>query len=297
MIKELFSLLNSKQRKEFYILQGLVILMTFAEILGIASIAPFMILVGDVDILQQNNILTTLYESSGIIDSYNFIFLSGVLVLILLTLSSILSMFTTWKLVMYSDNVGAQISTKLYTYYMKQSWLFHSTRSSAQFTKQVSVEAMRITDGIISPLMILNAKIILAFFLSLSIFIYNPMVAISGIAIFIFAYLILYILVRKKLHTNGKNISELSTQRFRLMNEGFGGIKDILLLNRSDSFISSFNTTSASFAYARGNNLVLGQVPRYFMELLAFGSMIGLVLYLIVLYKEDLGMILPILSV
>ena len=56
VIKNLFSLLSDKQRKSFYILQFLVILMAFTELLGIASIAPFMALVGDPSLLQKEGI-------------------------------------------------------------------------------------------------------------------------------------------------------------------------------------------------------------------------------------------------
>jgi ATP-binding cassette, subfamily B, bacterial PglK len=296
-IKALFSLLEPQQRRQFFLLQIIVIFMTFAEILGIASMVPFMALVGDVEMLQGDNILSAVYNYTGIEDPYDFVFLSGVGVLVFLTFSSLLSIYTTWRLLMYSSNVGTEISTRLYNYYIKQPWLFHASGSSAQLTKQVSVEAVRVTDGVISPLMILNARVTLSFFLSLSIFIYNPTIALTGAGIFIFAYLLLYKGVRKKLQLNGEVLSEASTTRFRLLNEGLGGIKDVLLLGRDQDFMGRFESSSKRFAYARGNTQVLSQVPRYFMELIAFGTMIALVLYLLVAHKDNLGMILPILSV
>jgi len=81
------------------------------------------------------------------------------------------------------------------------------------------------------------------------------------------------------------------------MNDGFGGIKDILLLGRSSTFKKRFFKTSNKLAYSEGNNVVIALVPRYFMELLAFGSMIALVLYLIKSSQGNLGLILPIISV
>ncbi|MDD3662908.1 MAG: ABC transporter ATP-binding protein [Candidatus Pacebacteria bacterium] len=297
VIKELFALLTPDQRKRFFILQILVIFMTFGEILGIASIAPFMALVSDIDILQRDNILATVYQQTGFIDPYSFVFFLGVCVLVFLTLAAILSMFTTWKLLMFSSSVGTEIADRLYSYYLKQPWLFHVNGSSAQLTKQVSSESVRVTDAIISPLMIMNARLVFSIVLSISIFIYNPIVALSGIGIFTLAYLILYKIVKKRLQENGRNISTVATERFELMNEGFGGIKDVLLLGRNKDFIDRFANSGFKFAYARGNNMVLAQVPRYFMELLAFGSMIALVLYLLIAHKNNISMVLPILSV
>lgn len=297
LIKELFQLLTPSQRKRFYTLQILVIIMALAEIVGIASIAPFMALVGDVTMLERENTLASLYQQSGIQNPYDFVFWVGVAVLTALTVAALISMYTIWKLSMFAAKVGTEIADRLYTHYMHQSWLFHASGSSAQLTKQVSNEAVRVTDGVIQPLMQMNARVVLAIFLSIGIFAYNPIVALTGLAIFAVAYILLYKLVRKRLQANGQTLSSVATQRFRLMNEGFGGIKDVLLLNRNQDFIARFEQTGNDFSYARGNNNVLWQVPRYFMELLAFGSMIGLVLYLIVSHQGNLGVVLPILAV
>ena len=297
VIKELFSLLSEKQRKHFYILQFLVILMAFTELLGIASIAPFMALVGDMSLLQQEGFYSKLYQLSGISNPIDFLFLAGCLVLLMLTISTIVSMLTTWRLAVYGASVGTELADRLYSYYMEQSWLFHASGSSAQLTKQVSTEANRISGGIIQPLMSLNAKLVLALFISISIFIYNPIIALAGISAFVLSYMLMYKLVRKSLILNGRRLSDVSTQRFRLMNEGFGGIKDVLLLDRKYDFIDRFTEEGGLQARAQGTNNTVSLVPRFFVELLAFGAMISLVLVLIKSYDGNLGQVLPVLAI
>lgn len=297
MIKQLFSLLSKRQVKQFYILQILVVVMAFTELLGIASIAPFMALVGDIDLLQGTGIFAQLYQMSGLSDPTDFLFYTGLLVLIALATSTIVSMYTTWKLSLYGASVGTEIADRLYAYYMRQNWQFHASGSSSQLTKQVSTEAMRITGGIIQPLMRMNSKVVLAVIIAVSIIIYNPIVAIIGLLIFVLAYFLLFKIVRKTLVSNGQKLSQVSTERFRLMNEGFGGIKDVLLLDRSHDFVNRFEESGRIYSRALGVNTALGAVPRYFMELIAFGSMIGLVLLLIKLHEGNLGQVLPILAV
>lgn len=297
MIRQLFSLLDESQVRQFYILQLLVVVMAFTEILGIASIAPFMALVGDISLLEREGAIAKIYQYSGVSDPTQFLFYTGLAVLIMLAISTVISMYTTWKLSLYAANTGTEISDRLYRHYMQKDWLFHASSSSAHLTKQVASEAVRLTDGVIQPLLHMNAKVVLAFFISISILIYNPLIALSGLLIFAFAYILLYKLVRKQLQVNGDNLSVISTERFRLMNEGFGGIKDVLLLNRHHDFVERFQASGKEFAYARGTNNAISQVPRYFMELIAFGTMIGLVLLLIKIHQGDLGAVLPILAV
>ena len=297
VIKQLFVLLTDKQLKQFYLLQVLVVIMAFTELLGIASIAPFMALVGDISILETNGVFAQLYKMSGLNNPMDFLFYSGVIVLVMLAFSTVISMFTTWRLSIFGARIGTEIADRLYSYYMQQSWQFHASGSSAQLTKQVSTEAARISNDIIQPLMQMNSKLVLALFISISIVIYDPVIAILGLFIFSLAYFVLYRLVRQKLESNGQQLSEVSTRRFRLMNEGFGGIKDVLLLNRSHDFITRFHDSGKVFARAQGTNIAISQVPRYFIELIAFGAMISLVLVLIKVHSGNLGEVLPILAV
>lgn len=297
MIVQLFSLLTPNQVRKFYVLQILVIVMAFAEIIGIASIAPFMALVGDIRLLEGEGMLAKFYSLSGASNPTDFIFYAGLTVLFTLTFSTLISMYTIWKLSLYATTVGTEISNRLYNHYMQQDWLFHSSISNAELTKQVASESMRVTNSIIQPLLHMNAKIVLATFISISILIYDPLIAISGLIIFTCAYVSLYRLVRNRLRMNGNKISLIATERFRLINEGFGGIKDVLLLNRRHDFVKSFQHSGKEFAHVLGTNTAISQVPRYFIELIAFGTMISLVLLLIKLHEGDLGTVLPILAV
>lgn len=297
MLLELFSLLTKEQRKKFYLLQALVILMTFTEIISIASIAPFMSLVGNIELLNENEIFIFISEFLEIYDPHIFLLYCGLFVLIMLLLSTFVTMYTTWSLSLYANKVGIEISDRLFTFYMHQNWLYFTKTSTSHLTKQVTTEAIRVTDGIIQPLLSLNAKIILVKCIFIVIFIMDPLIAVAGIVLFTCAYLILYRLVRNVLERNGNNMSVLQTERFKILNEGFGGIKDILLLNRRENLVSLFKMSGKIFYRARGVNSAISQVPRTFMELLAFGTMITLILFLIIRYDGNLGNVLPVLSV
>jgi len=296
-IKELFRLLTPKQRRRFYKLQFLVVFMAFAEIVGVASIGPFMALVGDINLLSGDNILAQIYHMTGYQNPNDFLFLTGISVLITLTLATIFSTYTTWRLSLFSATVGTEISDALYNHYLHQNWLFHASGSSAQLTKQVSTESQRISNSVIQPLMQINARIVLILFISVAIFLFNPLVALTGISIFVGGYLIIYKLVSKRLHNNGKTISTVASERFRLMNEGFGGIKDLILLGRTDDFVNRFRKSGKQQSYAQGTNATIGLVPRYFMELLAFSALIILILVLIKNNNGDLSIVLPILGI
>lgn len=297
LIKELFPLLSYQHKKNFYILQILVLIMAIFELIGIASIGPFMALAADIELINKNEILNYIYVYSGINSKENFLFFIGVIVLFLLFISSIFSIVTTWKLSVFGMTVGTQMGDRLYKYYLSKDWLFHASGSSSKLTNKITTETNRLTGGIIMHLMYLNSKIILAFFISISILLYNPVVAIFGLIIFFTGYFIIYKSIKNNLSKFGTSISKATSNRFRLMNEGFGGIKDIILLNRRDNFIKKFEDSGEKLARAQGLITALGGTPKYFMELLAFGTMILLVLVLIKIHDGNISEVLPVLSV
>lgn len=296
-LKELYSLLTNEQRKKLRRLQVLVVLMAFAELGSVVSIGPFMALVGDMSQLQGDGLVGDIYRMSSLEDPRAFLFWTGIGVLVALTVVAVISMFTIWRLSIYGARVGAELSSRLYSHYMHQPWLFHASGSSSQLTNQIAQECARITNGIINPLMQMNARIVMAALMVVAIFIFNPAVAITGLVIFAIAYMAMYKIVRQRLVRNGGTITSAQRMRYKLMGEGFGGIKDALLLGRQQVFTDRFDQASSQFADAQGKNQVMSQVPRFVMELVAFGSVIFLILYLLAAHDGNLGAILPLLSV
>ena len=296
-IKHLVLLLSKEQRKKLLRLQILVVIMAFSEVAGVFAIGPFMGVVGDMSRLQGDGILAQLFLDFGFSSRQQFLFWMGISVLLILASATAFSMYTVWRLSLYGSQIGAELSTRLYKYYMQQPWLFHAGGSSSQLTNRIAQESNRITTQIIQPLMQMNAKATLALVLSLGIFTFNPKVALVALAIFGLAYLVLYKTVRQRLAQNGRTVSLSNQIRFKLMNEGFGGIKDTLLLGRQADFNQRFEQASIEFGLAQGITKGLSQVPRYLMELVAFSAAIALVLYLIVAHEGNLGEVLPVLSV
>ena len=298
-IIEFFSLLTSSQRRRFYTLQILVIIMTFAEVASIFSITPFMAIVGDPSLLQKENLLGTLYIKSNLASPYEFIFYLGFIVLGILTISAFISIFITWRLAIFSTKIGVEIGDSLYSHYLNQDWLFHTRGSSSSLTKKISTDTARLTTEFILPLMYLNSRLCLTVIVVLMLLIYDPFVMIICLIIFSGGYFFIFKLAQTKLEINNKNISNMFLERYKLMNSGFGGIKEVLLMGKSSNFIKLFTTAGNKLAYSQGVNKAIALVPRYFMELMGFTFMISLVLYLIsksqgVLF---LASILPILSI
>lgn len=296
-LREFYALLSRGQRRRLLRLQGLIVIMSFTEIASVVSIGPFMAVVGDMQRLEGEGRMGRIFQATGLQSPEAFLTLLGIMVLVILFLSAMFSMYTTWRLSLYSASVGAELSSRLYRFYLHQPWLFHSGQSTSRLISKASQEVQRTTTKIIAPSLQLNAKLVMVSSMTVAIFLYHPGVAMVGVLIFATAYLLLYKTVRRFLVANGRRVSRAQANRIKLMTEGFGGIKDLLLLHRQGTFISRFERASNRVARGQGVTQGLSDAPRYAIELVAFASIVMLVLFLLNRYDGNLGAILPALSI
>lgn len=275
----------------------LVILMSFAEIASIVSIGFFMTLISDVGQLQGDNIAGRFFRMLEFNTPDAFILLAGFLCLIVLVVSAGITIITLWVLSRFGNNVGFELGDRLFEYYMHESWLYHATNNSAVLGKKIWTDTARVTETIILPLLAMNAKAVLALFISIPIVLFNPVVALAGLGVMALAYLFMYGSVRKKLEQLGQMATTSAAVRYKAMMEGFGGIKDVLLLGRQKHFIDKFGRAGEDLAYSYGMNHVIKQVPRPLMEVIAFGGTIFFVFYLVKSSNNDVASVLPVLAV
>ncbi|EEY97962.1 ABC-type antimicrobial peptide transport system ATPase component [Vibrio sp. RC586] len=297
LVKELLSVLNSKQRKDLFPLQVMVVLSAILEVLSVLSIGPFMAIVSNDEYIQSNRIISEIYKLSGVSSNIDFMFSLGVAVLVLMLIAAIASMITIWKLSMFAASVGSEFGDRLYEHYINMDYEYYTRINSADLVKKIATEVSRVTDNILQPLVQINARIATIVLISIFVFLYNPIVAIVGVTILGTAYFTLFSVVKNKLARNGSLISEYSKKRFSLMNEGFGSIKEVQVLGRQDYFIRQFKESGKIFSTSYGSSNSLYNIPRYFIELVVFSSMVAMILLLLKANNSNLATVLPVMGV
>ena len=297
LIKELFSVLDPTQRRRFYRLQALVILMALAEVVSVAAIGPFMLLLVNIDQIESIEKLNYAYELTQASSPSQFVLYAGIATICVLFITSCISIFTVWRLSMFCANTGEELSNRLFRYYLSRNWLYHSANDSASLSNKISGEANKVTNQILQPLLNLNAKLLLAFGIGIGIFLMEPVVAFAGTGLFLLSYVVIFLSIRTKLLDNSQHISISNKSRFRKQMEGLGGIRDLLLLNRQQTVVNQFQECNHQLAESTGQNNALGMSPRYFMEFVAISAVVLLVVYLSFRHDGNLGNILPILSI
>ena len=296
LIKRLLSLLTQRQRRTLFILQAFIIIKALFEIGTMLLIGYFTILIADTSRIESNIYLNYLYQVLEIPNQNYFMLLFGGLVVTFLVVKGLMALLHTWVAALFSHYVQLSMRTRLYQYYICKNWLFHTLHESSYFAKQINGEVSRLM-AIINALMTINVNLVLVFFIAISLALINPIMVVSMLGTFFFIYLVIYRIIRKRLSDNGRVISRYSLFQHKLIIEGFGGMKDVLLLNCQSSFINRFRETAKKVVNSQISNALIASSPKTLIELFAIGSTVFLIIYLFKDYNADPALVLSRLAV
>ena len=297
-IIEIFSFLDKSQQKKIIYLQLLILLTALMEVLSLFAIAPFVSIIVDFEVINREGYISNIYSYLGFESPRIFLFFFALFFLCILYISNLTHMLTIWLVTTNSVKMGTTLGTRMYSFYLNREWLFHVKNNSAQLINKIAQESDIITLGIILPTILMIAKLAVSLFIVTAMIIYNPLVALIVGVILGTCYFTIWTIIKTTIMKNGIIVTLSQEKRFKLMSEGFGGIKELLISGRQGFFSNLFRHKSDEWANAVGNNQALSQIPRFIIELIAFSIIVGFILFITSIKNENNFIsLLPVLSI
>ncbi len=281
LLYELNRFLNRSNRIHLLLLSLLVVVSGVMEILGIASIMPFMGAVLNPDFITHNLLVSKAYRALNFSNPNDFLVVMGMAVLAVIVLSNLASAATIWGILKFSLSLGRDLSQKLLASYLSRPYVFFIDRNSSELVSNTLWEVGRIVNGILVPLLTIYARSVVGLSILCLLLWVDPWLAVISGLVLGGAYLAVFFLVRKTLSTGGRELSEVNDGRTRIAYEIMGGIKDIKILGREKDFFDRFSRPSQLYSSCQARSQMIALLPRYALETLAFGGIIVIVIYLL----------------
>jgi ABC-type multidrug transport system fused ATPase/permease subunit len=277
--RKLFALLSSREKGQLALLAAAMFCMAIVDVAGVASIMPFMTVVDNPEVIQSNRWLRLAYESLGYTKAESFMFSLGMLVLGLLLAGNLLKALTTWGSLRFDNQLNYKLARRLLAQYMSRPYTFFLNRNTADMGKNVLAEVRVVINGVLGAgtsalSSLLLCSLILALLLAI-----DPVIAVIIVSVLGGAYAGIYLLARRKLARISTEQVRANSMRFKLASEALSGIKDLKILRREGVFLERFAEQARRLAV---NNVTLGiisQLPRYAMEVIAFGGILIILLH------------------
>jgi ABC-type multidrug transport system fused ATPase/permease subunit len=296
--KKLLFLLNPSERKRAGLLFFMIIIMAFLDMVGVASILPFMAILMNPDLVETNVILNTVYRASiifGVQNYQEFLYAIGTFVFVLLIISLVVKIFTTYAQVHFVQTQEYSIGKRLIEGYLHQPYSWFLSRHGTDLGKTILSEVSQVIGYGISPLMELMSKGMIAIALITLLVIVDPKLAlIVGLSLTT-AYSLIFYFARNYLNRIGRDRLANNQLRFTAVNEAFDAVKEIKVGGLEKTYIKNFSNSAKIFARSQVSLIIIGQLPRYILEAIAFGGILIIILF-IMAQTGSLNNTLPVVS-
>ena len=282
-IKKVLYLLTPQERTQAGFLLVMALVMAFIDMIGVASILPFVAVLTNPSLIETNVILKTMFQYSsnfGIQTTQHFMFVLGVIVFVLFITSIVFKAFTTYLQLIFVNMREYSIAKRLIENYVHQPYSWFLDKHSADLGKSILSEVTLVVQNSLNPLI----QIISQFFVALAIVSFlvfsNPKLSLIAFLTLVITYVLTYTFVRKRLAYIGEERLKKNKLRFTAVSEVFNAFKEIKVGVLEKIYIKRFADPAKKLANYEASAKVMSAIPNFALEAIAFGGMILLILFL-----------------
>jgi ABC-type multidrug transport system fused ATPase/permease subunit len=294
-LKKLYEIFTPRERMQAVMVFFASLATAFVQAFGVASIFPFINVVMNPDIVEQNKWLSLLYNQGHFTSINSFILFLGIIVFLIIIFSGTISAITTWAKTRFTLGKNHSLSLRLLTVYLNQPYEYFLQKNSSELSKNILSEITQLTSQLLMALFdILINGLMIAVMVTM-LFMVNIAVTMGAIIFLGGSYGIINYFVKNKLKEIGQGRLEANRGRFRMVNEALSSIKTTKIMGIESYFLNNYSNYSGKFARYNVFASVVGEIPRYLLEAVAFGGIVFFVILMIARERKVVEFI-PLLS-
>jgi len=257
----LYRTLSPRRRRQFALTLLLMVGGAAAELLTIGAALPFLALIAAPGQIARYPAIARWVDAIG----GDPVLAASLLLAAAAVASAILRVLLAWYIHRFATAVGHDLATRIFARMLRQPYALYVRRSSSEILSGIEKVQQVVRDLLLPGMLGLTAGAIAAAIFVLLCLI-DAAAALSAAAFVTLIYAALTLANRGRLRRNSRTLSEASTARIRVVQEGLGGIRDVILDRSQPLFERSFAREDARFRRAQSVNTFIATAPRYLVE-------------------------------
>jgi len=264
----IWSYLGGGRRNQFLVLFFLMLVSVFAEVITIGAVIPFLGVLTAPEQLFKLSWIEPLVRILKV-ESAGELLLPLTLAFILIAVfSSAIRITQLWYNSRLTAAMGTQLRHDIYTTALNKPYEFHLAHNSSDLisltTEKVSIA---VTAGVMQVLYLVTASVMCLAIVVTLIYI-NPFIALLAFISWGGGYILIARLVRERMRRNSDIVTTNQPRSVKSMQEGLGGIRDVILDNSQEVFTQGYAKTVHSIQSALVQNIFLSTLPKNLLEVL-----------------------------
>ena len=260
--------LSGKRKGQLIVLLLLMILVSFSEIWGVASIIPFIAVLENSERILNSQHIQPILNYLHITTPQQLLIAIVIFFIGVIICTNTLRIFSIYVQNQLAARLSVDLSSKLYHQLLFQPYIFYTQHHSSELGVLIGF-ANSMSDGFFMPGLQVITNSFVAIALFLGILFIDGKVAIAMSVILATAYISIYNWRKHRLTQNSMLISQSQTDLGKVISESLGNIKDIILSAKANFFNASYQQSIGVVNKANASNNTIVLTPRYLIEMLA----------------------------
>ena len=266
MLNKLWLSVSPRRRYQFFILIAFMIIGSLAEVVSIGAVLPFLAALASPELVFNHPYLQPFLVEIDITNPQQVVLPLTIAFCGASLIAGCTRVLLLRQSLSYAFGLGSELRTDAYRRTLHQPYSVHLERNSSEIINGISFKTSEVIFYVILPVMMLINASLMSVAIVLVLAKIVPFSVLATLALFGFFYLAMVKFLRRRLRKNSEIISTASTKGLRQLQEGLGGIRDIILDGTQDFFVASYNHSVLAHSTAQRDNNFLGQSPRFIME-------------------------------
>ena len=275
ILRQFFGHLSRRRKLQLLGLVCLMLLGAVAELVTIGAVVPFISLLARPEMAAELPVLQHAFAALGWRDPDTLILpmtLAFIAIVIMATVIRLLLTYISNKVIY---GIGYDLSVKLYDTILDQPYAYHIAQNTSEVIAAVN-KAQMLLGALLRPVMQGLISLLVGLGILAALLIVDALTALSAGLIFVGLYWIIIRLFRARLRKNSQVIAAAQGTRVKYIQEGLGGIRDVILDANQAHYVKTFARVDHKLRQAQATNAFLGQAPRYVVEMVGIGLIVGL---------------------
>lgn len=295
LIGRLWHHIDSRRRGQFWILLALMTLSSFAEILSIGAVLPFLGALTAPDRIFQHPAAQPFIEVLGMASADQLILPLTVAFCLAALVAAGMRLILLWVSVRLSFAFGSDLSNKVYRRTLYQPYATHIARNSSEVINVIWVKVSEVIFYILMPAMTLISAGVMVIAIITALLSIIPAIALVAFAGVGLIYALIIKMTKQRLKVNSQHIARESTNVIKTLQEGLSGIRDVLIDGSQENFCNTYRNNNHILRRAQGNNQFMSQSPRYALEAMGM-VLIAILAYVLSRQPDGIAMAIPTLA-
>jgi ATP-binding cassette subfamily B protein len=266
LLARLWHHLLPRHRLQFFLLLGLMLVNAVAEVVSLGLLLPFLGILTAPGRVMSHPMVKQHLSAWGIHAAGDLVLPLTVAFVAAVLASAAIRMLLLWATTRFSLTAGVALSGETYRKTLYQPYLVHVARNSSGVISGLTTKINTVVFGVLTPVLVLISSAVLLVSIVATLLVIDPVVAVTAATTLAGSYVAITWASRHRLARNSRRIADGQTELLRTLQDGLGGIRDILLDGTQPVYRDIYEQADRPLRQAQCDNTFISQSPRLAME-------------------------------